>query len=127
MPQALAGLRNEPPMSLPSPTGLMPLARAAASPPLEPPAVRPGCHGLRVIPWSELTVWMRSAMSGKLVRPMGIAPAARIRSTAGASKGTAVCASAGTPQVVGRPAMSMFSFTVKGTPCRGPTLSPAAS
>jgi len=56
MPQALAGLRSEPPMSLPKPIGLMPLASAAASPPLEPPAVRPGCQGFRVRPCSELLV-----------------------------------------------------------------------
>ena len=89
--------------------------------------MRPGCQGLRVSPWSELIVCTRSAMSGRLVRAIGIAPAARMRSTTGASFGTTACASAGTPQVVGRPAMSMFSFTVKGTPCKGPTLSPAAS
>ncbi len=50
MPQALAGLRSEPPMSLPRPSGLMPLARAAASPPLEPAVVRSGFQGLRVRP-----------------------------------------------------------------------------
>ena len=78
-------------------------------------------------PCNELTVCMRSAMSGRLVRPIGIAPAASIRSTTGASVGTTACANAGTPQVVGRPDMSIFSFTVKGTPCRGPDISPAAS
>ena len=41
--------------------------------------------------------------------------------------GATALASAGTPQVVGRPAMSMFSFTVKGTPCSGPMASPEAS
>ena len=127
MPQAFAGLRSEPPMSLPRPIGLMPLASAEASPPLEPPAVRPGCQGFRVRPCSELSVCTRSAMSGRLVRAIGMAPAARMRSTTGASTGATALASAGTPQVVGRPAMSMFSFTVKGTPCSGPTVSPAAS
>ena len=50
MPQAYAGLRSEPPMSLPSPIGLMPEAMAAASPPDEPPAVNPWRHGLCVGP-----------------------------------------------------------------------------
>ena len=35
-----AGLRNEPPMSLPSASGAMPHASAAAAPPLDPPADR---------------------------------------------------------------------------------------
>ena len=35
-----AGLRSEPPMSLPSASGTIPLARAAAAPPLDPPADR---------------------------------------------------------------------------------------
>ena len=87
MPQQLAGLRNEPPMSLPSPTGDIPDASAAASPPEDPPAVRIGSQGLRVRPWSEESVCTRSAMSGQFVRPIGIAPAAIIRSTIGASTG----------------------------------------
>jgi hypothetical protein len=35
-----AGLRSEPPMSLPSASATMPVASAAAAPPLEPPAER---------------------------------------------------------------------------------------
>src|SRR5262245_3063602 len=76
MPQALAGLRNEPPMSLPRPIGDMPTARAAPSPPDEPPAVRSRFHGLHVMPYSAESVWIRSAMSGQFVRAMGMAPAA---------------------------------------------------
>ena len=38
--QKLAGLRNEPPMSLPSAMGSMPQASATAAPPLLPPQVR---------------------------------------------------------------------------------------
>ena len=52
MPQQCAGLRSEPPMSLPSPIGLIPDAIAAPSPPLDPPAVTFGFHGFRVRPWS---------------------------------------------------------------------------
>ena len=37
--QKLAGLRSEPPMSLPSAIGTMPHASATAAPPLEPPHV----------------------------------------------------------------------------------------
>ena len=59
IPQQCAGLRSEPPTSLPSPSGLIPDASADASPPLEPPAVTFGSHGLRVSPRSEESVWMR--------------------------------------------------------------------
>ena len=46
-PQAAAGMRSEPPPSLPWATGTIPAATAAAAPPLEPPAVRLRSHGLR--------------------------------------------------------------------------------
>ena len=49
-PQQALGIRIEPPPSPPRPTGTMPAATAAAVPPLEPPGVRVGSHGLRVIP-----------------------------------------------------------------------------
>ena len=127
MPQHVAGLRSEPPMSLPKPSGLMPEASAAPSPPLEPPVVRVGCHGLWVTPCSELSVVTRSPRSGRLVRPMGMAPAARARSTSGASMGATASASAWTACVVGVPARSMFSFTVTGTPCSTPSGPPPAT
>ena len=50
MPQANAGLRSDPPMSLPRPIGLIPDAMAAASPPLEPATVTSGFQGFRVNP-----------------------------------------------------------------------------
>jgi hypothetical protein len=76
MPQQFAGLRSEPPMSLPSPSGDIPLASAEASPPLDPPAVTAALHGLRVSPCNAESVWRRNPRSGRLVRPMGIAPGA---------------------------------------------------
>ena len=127
MPQALAGLRSEPPRSLPSPSALMPVASATASPPLEPAAVRAAFHGLRVSPCRLLSVCTRKAMSGMLLRPIAIAPAARMRSTTGASTGTTARASGTTPQVVGWPAMSMLLLTVNGTPCSGPSGWPEAT
>ena len=47
-PQKLAGLRTEPPPSLPSENGPRPVATAAPDPALDPPEVRSGSHGLRV-------------------------------------------------------------------------------
>jgi hypothetical protein len=68
----------------------MPVASAAASPPLDAPGVRDLSHGLTVAPHNSLSVCQPIACqpiakSGRLVWPMGIAPAPRIRSTAGAS------------------------------------------
>ena len=121
------GKRSEPPRSLPMPSGTMPVASATASPPLEPPGVRPASHGLRVGPASALSVCQRSAKSGMFPRASGIAPAARRCSTAGASTGAIACASAVTPHVVAVPATSMLSLTLNGTPCSVPVGSPAAS
>jgi hypothetical protein len=49
-PLATAGTRSDPPRSLPSASGAMPVATATASPPLDPPGVRVGSQGLRVAP-----------------------------------------------------------------------------
>jgi hypothetical protein len=49
-PQNDAGTRIEPPPSEPSEIGTVPAATAAADPQLEPPVVRDGSHGLRVMP-----------------------------------------------------------------------------
>ena len=38
----------DPPVSLASAAGMRPAATAAADPPLDPPLMKPGCHGLRV-------------------------------------------------------------------------------
>jgi hypothetical protein len=50
MPQNAAGMRSEPPMSLPRPSGEAPAAISAASPPLLPPHDRSTFHGLLVRP-----------------------------------------------------------------------------
>src|SRR5699024_10044439 len=46
-PQAEAGIRIEPPPSLPWAIGTIPAATAAPAPPEEPPGDRVGSHGLR--------------------------------------------------------------------------------
>ena len=119
MPQQWAGLRSDPPRSLPSPSGDIPLASADASPPLDPPAVTFGFHGLRVRPCSDESVCTRSPRSGRLVRANGIAPAARMRSTTGASTLGDGVGEGDDAWVVGVPATSMFSLTVIGTPWSG--------
>ncbi len=49
-PQHAAGIRIEPPPSDAVAAATSPAATAAAEPPDEPPGVRDGSHGLRVMP-----------------------------------------------------------------------------
>src|SRR5882672_8503011 len=84
-PQRAAGPRSEPPRSVPCAMGHMPVASAAADPPLEPPALNERFHGLRVAPNTALTVFGPKANSGVLVLPSTMAPAALSRSTTAAS------------------------------------------
>ena len=85
IPQQKAGFLTEPPISFPIPKGDIPDPKAEPSPPLEPPAVKSGCQGLRVNPCKGLLVLTRNPSSGRLVRAKATAPALRIRSTNGAS------------------------------------------
>src|SRR6476659_5522954 len=73
LPQKPAGMRTLPAPSVPTESGPMPEATAAAVPPEEPPGVFCGFQGLRVMP-----------VSGELVSPLqpnsGVVALARIRS-----------------------------------------------
>jgi len=53
-PQKCEGVRMDPPISLPSSRKPIPRASAAAPPPVEPPEVRWGFHGLLVVPATSL-------------------------------------------------------------------------
>ncbi len=79
--QKLAGLRSEPPRSLPSASATIPHASATAEPPLLPPQVLLGSYGLRVAPKTVLNVCEPAVNSGTFVLPTAIAPAARWRAT----------------------------------------------
>ena len=48
--QHAAGMRIEPPESVPSAASARPATIAAAEPPLDPPAVRPGARGFGTVP-----------------------------------------------------------------------------
>ena len=85
-PQNPAGIRIEPAPSDPCAIGPRPAATAAAAPPLDPPAVAPCCHGLWVEPIRRLVVSPFQPCSGTFVFPSITAPAARSRSTTGASR-----------------------------------------
>ncbi len=69
-------------MSLPSATGTIPAATAAAEPPDEPPGTRPGSQGFRVGLNALRSVEEPIANSSMLVLPTTIAPAASRRATA---------------------------------------------
>ena len=79
-------------------TATMPAATAAAEPPEDPPGVREGSHGLRVIPFASLAVQGKIISSGTLVIPIGIAPAARSRRTASASARAAAARRCASPR-----------------------------
>ena len=64
MPQKLAGLRSEPPMSEPCASHAMPVASATAAPPEEPAAERDVSQGLRVAPNTSLKVLAPAPNSG---------------------------------------------------------------
>jgi hypothetical protein len=49
-PQRPAGMRTEPPVSLPTAQSQTPAATAAAEPPDDPPAMRVGSRGFRTVP-----------------------------------------------------------------------------
>src|SRR5262249_60153982 len=80
-PQPGAGIRTDPPPSLPWASGASPAATAAAAPPLEPPGVRDASHGLRQSPFSSDSVTAIVPNSGVFVLPITTNPASRIRRT----------------------------------------------
>src|SRR5579864_4056757 len=85
MPLNEAGMRIEPPASVPTASGQMPASTAAALPPLDPPGLRSRFHGLRVTPQSGESVVGFQPNSGVVVLPKKIAFWARSRAVAGAS------------------------------------------
>ena len=85
MPHQAAGLRIEPPPSVPMASGARPAATAAPAPPEEPPGVWLVLHGFRVTPKSRLSVTPTQPRVGVLVLPSMMAPAAFMRATEGAS------------------------------------------
>ena len=68
-------MRIEPPPSVACAIGTIRAATAAAEPPLEPPALCAGFHGLRVGPNRRGSVELASPSSGVLVLPTITRPA----------------------------------------------------
>src|SRR3954451_20231101 len=73
--QNAAGLRSDPPKSLPSAIGSMRHASDTAAPPLLPPQVLDRSYGLSVAPNTSLNVCEPAPSSGVFVSPQVIAPA----------------------------------------------------
>ena len=126
-PEKLPGMRTDPPASVPMAALPIPAASAAADPPLDPPGVMARFHGLRVMPVSGQSLTPFQPNSGMVVLPMTIAPASRARATAGESSESGVSGSDSLePRSVAQPVASSASFTVIGTPSRGPAGAPRA-
>ena len=75
MPQAAAGMRIDPPVSVPTVARAIPVATLMADPPLEPPGDRETSWGLRAGPKAESSLVVPNANSCRLVLPMKTAPA----------------------------------------------------
>ena len=75
MPHAAAGMRIDPPVSVPMLAIDMPLRTAMAEPPLDPPGDRVSSIGLRAGPQPESSVVVPNANSCRLVLPRITAPA----------------------------------------------------
>src|SRR5262249_36924926 len=123
----LPGFRSEPPLSLPSAIGSMPLASDAAAPPLEPPALLVRSYGFRVGPYTLLTVCEPMPNSGTFVLPIGITPAARIRSTNTESSVGIASLYTSEPRVNGNPTADCRSLNAVGRPCSGGSGAPVAA
>lgn len=121
-----AGVRNDPPMSEPSPAGWIPAAMTAATPPEEPEADLVMSLGFTVVPKTVLKVCDPAASSGTFVLPVEITPAACSRSMIRDDVVGTLSAKSGEPFTVGSPAASLVSLCVIGTPCSGGSAAPEA-
>src|SRR5260370_11287540 len=109
-------MRIETHMSVPIATVSIPVATAAALPPLDPPGVTPVRQGLLVAGKMALVVPTAAASSGRLVLPRIAAPAARARATGTVSAPAMRSRPTTLPSVHGIPATRRLSFTASVPP-----------
>src|SRR6185295_6571842 len=95
-----------------------------AAPPLEPPDVLVGSHGLRVMPVSGLSVTPFQPYSGTVVLPIKTAPLSRRRAVIGESSASGWSGVVRDPRLVGYPFISMRSLIEVGTPSISPIGAP---
>lgn len=125
MPQKPAGMRIDPPPSLPSARQPMPVAAAVAAPELLPPGLRSRFQGLRVMPVRGLSPQPFQPNSGVVVRPRKTALAARRRAIDGASSAAmSLSDEVREPRPVGLPFTIIRSFSETGTPSSRPSGAP---
>src|SRR3569623_3324093 len=109
MPQYAAGRITDPCVCVPSASGTISAATAAAEPLDEPPGVNASFHGLTVAPG------LRHANSVVTVLPIIDAPAARKRATTHASRSGRRPLKTSQINSVGMTAVSITTFTATGT------------
>ena len=126
IPLALAGLRTDPPVSVPSASGKKPAASPAPEPEEEPPGWWSVFHGLRAGGNGRSKLGPPMANSWVDSLPITMAPAWRSLPTTTASAAAILSTRIFEWLVVGRPATSMMSLIPTGTPCSGPRMRPAA-
>src|SRR3954465_11533107 len=81
MPQQAAGMRIDPPESVPSAASASPAATAAADPPLDPPAIRSGASGFGTVPKCGFSEGIPYANSRRFVLPTSTEPGDSSRRT----------------------------------------------
>ena len=118
-------MRMEPPASVPICSGPKQAAPAAPAPEEEPPGVRLGFQGLRVMPCNGQSPGDFQPNSVVVVLPMITAPACFSPTTVGASSIAGVVSVLRLPRLVGKPVRFSKSFTVEGTPSSMPIGLPA--
>src|SRR6185312_9440625 len=119
-------MRTEPPPSVPTDHAPIPRPTATALPPLEPPDVFVGSHGLPVAPYRKESVTPFHEYSGVVVLPRMTAPVSRNRATDGASASHGPASSIIVlPRSVGQPLVHKASLIDVGTPSPGPSGVPA--
>src|SRR5699024_2554243 len=122
IPVAAAGIRIDPPPSVPGATGSIPAATAVAAPPEEPPAGSSGLRGLGAGADRLLSEEHDTANSGIVVLPTNTAPAVlAFWATGSSSVCTGESASSCEPNVVTIPEILVVSLNAIGNPCNGPT------
>ena len=109
----------EPPPSLPCASGTMPLATAAAAPPLEPPGVRSVSQGFRAGPYRRGSDTGRIPNSGMFVLPTRTKPASRMRRVTYESWSGTKSPKMSEPIVYGMPLTAVVSLIAMGTPAKG--------
>src|SRR6185369_8680328 len=119
-PQHAAGMRTEPPVSVPSATSASPRATTTAEPLDEPPGTSAASSGFTGVPSASLMPLSSQHSSVSAVVPTIRPPARRTAATHGASAAAGVSGVASEPTLVGRPATAIASLTATRGPSSGP-------